>query len=161
MNDSYKEYIVDHQMRVALFRGHIINYVTLIENEIENFIASYFIKDENEILFFKSLFLAGEDYTFSNKIKIFEKIISEKFKDKCDKNLINEINNKRKLRNKVAHFNIRTIQNNVKSDSLYFSTFESGQIKFVEYTYSDANNLVNNTFDILEKTKNYIINLKK
>ena len=132
----------------------------MVESILENFIADKFIKDESHRIIFIEFFLNNKDTTFSTKIEVFEKIINLNYPTKFDKSLINKIKNKKSLRNTLAHSNIRTVERNIGSNSLFFLKIEGQKIKHITYTNEDANRLINETHDLIFELQNYINTLE-
>lgn len=155
MTEQYAEYVIKHQNAVASFRGHILNYLIMVESIVENFIATIFNKEEKLRLVFISELLHNKDVSFSTKINVFEAIIKVKFKEKYNKSLINKINNKRDLRNKLAHGIIYTVEKNINSQSLHFFLIKSHNKVYFDYPIDLADKLVEETHDLIFELENY------
>lgn len=156
----YADYILDHQKRVALFRGHVINNIGFIEAQLETFIATYFCHERLDKLIFIECLLHNKDTTFSTKINLFEKILKLKYPKEFDKTIIKAIQNKKDLRNKMAHYMIRSVKENIGTDALYFTTLEGHKLKKVTYDRDDANKLINGIYDLFVDLRNYIKKLE-
>lgn len=155
ISNAFAEYTIRHQNAVAAFRGHILNYLIMVESIVENFIATVFNKEEKLRLVFISELLHNKDVSFSTKINVFDAIIQVKFKEKYDKLLINKINNKRDLRNKLAHGIIYTIPKNLNSQSLHFMSIKNHKKIYFNYPIELADRLVEETHDLIFELEKY------
>jgi hypothetical protein len=88
-----------------LVRSHVIYEAIALEGVIDNIISAHFCTDETKHIWFQSLIFRDGEVTFSKKIIILKKLLSNCYPeiDKLVPSLTKKLDDIRDLRNKFAH----------------------------------------------------------
>ena len=95
----------ENDRKIAEIRGHILNRVVELEDQLNTFISVYFTGNTERTRDFYDLILSEEFFTFHQKIKLFDRIAyhkQESFAGKYD-GLAAYLHKVKEIRNLVAH----------------------------------------------------------
>ena len=156
MKKSETKIIRAHNEKVKRYRELFIESSTRLEIQIEWLISSYFSRDKKEYAVFNEMFFSDEiQLSFHDKIQMLKILLNVAFPDlkKIKPNIITQLNQIRKLRNRFAHSaNVMPRDNKIShlKKEVFFEITEKGESKEVSYT-----------FDYIKEISKYFLKLNK
>lgn len=121
MIEEEKKYLFWLSNTTNNYRGQFTNTAIIVEQIIDEFLCWYFIgSNEDKRMYFYELILGSIDMTFSQKIRIFTKIVSTLLSNDFDKykNLLPKLEVLRKKRNEFAHSKIDSRPTSINNNYL-------------------------------------------
>jgi len=150
----------EHDSFEMYFRSSILNKASVCEFYIEIIIAFTLTKNHDRANVLKLILLNQSSISFQYKIEAYKLIMEKYHKDLLDENVLTELRDLRKIRNKVAHYSTAGTED-AKKDAehqrLRLTEFEGLKVKHEFYKYSECASMI----DKFQGTADKLHNLSK